>query len=217
MSLINAKSYTETPDDWRNVIKYSRIKPSPFTVIDCAKEVKFETWTEFLSGIYVKKCPITTRPIRVFKINQKEPSFVLHKANYFGSYLKAVFVGNLGTNKNNSRRIMNQNDVKEFYNGKLPIKPPKLKDLLHLKHIYDSLAPALEVDEGGEDAVEYADDPPIDEAQKDKALGKSDLRKAKKFTSKLFRTTFEDELGTRQESMLSSVLNAKFAREACSL
>ncbi|GFV49314.1 uncharacterized protein TNCV_685611 [Trichonephila clavipes] len=92
MSLINIKSYTETPDDCRDVIKNSRIKPSPFRVIDCAKEVKFETWTDFLSSIYVRKCPMQTRPIRVLKIDQKEPRFVIHKPNYFGSYLKQLLL-----------------------------------------------------------------------------------------------------------------------------
>ncbi|KAG8257888.1 hypothetical protein J6590_040798 [Homalodisca vitripennis] len=74
---------------------------------------------------------------------------------------------------------MHQNDLKELYNGKLPIKLPKFKDLLHLKQFltlansqafHDSLAPVLEVDEGEEDAVEYADDPPIDEAHLERHL-----------------------------------------------
>lgn len=168
MSLVNAKSYTETPDDWRDVIRNSRIKPSPFTVIDCGIEVNFETWTDFLSGIYVKKCPIPTRPIRIFKINQNESRYLLHKQNYFGSYLKAVFVGKQAASKKNEK------ELKELYNSKLPIKPAKMKDLLHLtqfltnpgsKSFYGSLAPAIEVDEGDKDDTEYLDDPPIDEAQ----------------------------------------------------
>ena len=174
MSLINIKSYTETPDDWRDVIKNSRIKPESFRVIDCVKEVKFETWTNFLSGVYVKKCPMQTRPIRVLKIDRKEPRFVNYKPNYYGSYFKAAFVVNKVKNKKKSRTPNQQNALEELYNGKLPIKPAKLKDLLHLtqfltnpdsKAFYDSLVPAPQLNDEEEDDIEYADDPPIDEPQ----------------------------------------------------
>lgn len=63
MSLVNAKAYTETPKDWRDVLRTSRIKPTPFTVINCATDVNFQTWTDFLTEKYVKKCPMPTRPI----------------------------------------------------------------------------------------------------------------------------------------------------------
>lgn len=92
MSIVNSKSYTETPDDWRDVLRNSRVKPSPFTVINCGTEVNFQTWTKYFSDKYVKKCPIPTRPIKVLKIDKNEPRFMLHKSNYFGSYLKAVLV-----------------------------------------------------------------------------------------------------------------------------
>jgi hypothetical protein len=166
MSLINAKSHTETPDDWRDVIRNSRIKPLPFIVIDCAKEVKFETWTEFLSGIYVKKCPFPTRPIRVLKIDQKEPRLILHKTNYFGNHLKSVLVGNQ-CKGNKSRR--SHSDLKKLYDGKLPIKAAKMKDLLHLKQFLTNpnaqmFYNALLIESGEEDE-EFADDPPIDEAE----------------------------------------------------
>lgn len=134
MTLVNAKSYTETPDNWRDVIRNSRIKPSPLTVINCATDVKFETWADFLSGLYVKKCPMPTRPIRILKVDQKEARFVLYKANYFGSYLKSVFVRNQGTENKKSRKSNKQSDPKvlrELYNGKLHIKHAKLKDRLH--------------------------------------------------------------------------------------
>ncbi|KAL3273905.1 hypothetical protein HHI36_015332 [Cryptolaemus montrouzieri] len=37
ISLINEKAYTETPDDWREVIRNSRLKPTPFQEEDSRK------------------------------------------------------------------------------------------------------------------------------------------------------------------------------------
>lgn len=87
MTLVILKSYTETPDDWRNVRRSrrlfdwrsSRIKPSPLTVITCSTEVNFQTWTVLLTEKYVNRCPIPKRPIQVLKIDQKDPSSLLYK------------------------------------------------------------------------------------------------------------------------------------------
>lgn len=54
MSLVNSKAYTETPEDWRDVLISSRIKPTSFTVINCASDVNFQTWTDLLTQKYVK-------------------------------------------------------------------------------------------------------------------------------------------------------------------
>ena len=68
MSLVNAKSYTETPDDWRD----SRIKPSPFKVVNCATEVNFKDRTEFLLKLYKRICPMPTRSITIMKIDKEQ-------------------------------------------------------------------------------------------------------------------------------------------------
>lgn len=82
VSLVNSNAYTETPEDWRDMLRSSGIKPTPFTVISCATDVNFQTWTDFLTVKYVEKCSIPTRPIRVLKIDQKESKFLFHKSNF---------------------------------------------------------------------------------------------------------------------------------------
>ena len=124
-----------------------------------------------------------TQPVRILKIDKKEPRFILHKANYFGSYLKAVFVKNQDkegeeskktrTKTNRPKKKSETKELKKLYNGKLPLKPAKLKDLLHLKQFltnpnsqafYEALIPDHELHEGDDNDIEYADDPPIDDA-----------------------------------------------------
>ncbi|KAG5885348.1 hypothetical protein JTB14_014366 [Gonioctena quinquepunctata] len=84
MSLINQKAYTEVPDDWREVIRDSRVKPTPFTVIDCGRELEFVNWTEHLSGYYKNKCPFPTRPIRLLQIKNEAP-YISFENTLFGT------------------------------------------------------------------------------------------------------------------------------------
>lgn len=169
MSLVNVKSYTERPDDWREILRNSRIKPSPFKVINCGEEVKFQTWTEFLSQRYVRKCPLPIRPIRVLKVDKNEPRFISHKENYFGSYFKAVIVPPQ-KQKSKQKKSLGSTALKNLYNGQVPIKAAKVKDLLHLtqfltspdaKSFYDALVADSQTKEDDSD-IEFADDPPID-------------------------------------------------------
>lgn len=115
-----------------------------------------------------------TRPIRILKIEQSQARFVLHKENYFGSYLKAAFVQNQSTDKKKSRKSKTQSEPKaleNLYNGKLPIKPAKLQDLLHLKQFltnaasqefYESLVPDPGMNQDDENDIKFIDDLPID-------------------------------------------------------
>lgn len=177
MSLVNAKSYAETPDDWRDVLRNSRLKPSPFTVINCDTDVKFQTWTDFLSGLYVRKCPMPTRPVRILKIDKEHTRLIFHKANYFGGYLNAVVKnrnedGEESKQTSRHKKKSEPKELKKLYEEKLPLKPAKLKDLLHLKQFltnpdaqafYEALIPD-QMHEGDGSDIEYVDDPPIDDA-----------------------------------------------------
>jgi len=109
MGKINSKSYTELPDDWRNIFLQSRQKPTPFNVIDCAIEVEFKTWTDYFSDLYPTKNPIPTRPIRVLLIEESKPRFINHKSTYHGPYLSAVITH--ATNKRNQKNKINKNST----------------------------------------------------------------------------------------------------------
>lgn len=170
MSLVNTKSYTETPEEWREILRNSRIKPSPFRVINCGDEVKFQNWTEFLSQSYVQKCPMPSRPIRVLKVDKNEPRFISHKMNYFGNYLKAVIVPLQKQKKGQRKKSLGSIALKNIYDGPVPIKAAKVEDLLHLtkfltspeaKSFYEALVSDSETKEDVSD-IEFADDPLID-------------------------------------------------------
>lgn len=170
MSLINQKSYTEVPDDWREVIASSRIKPRPFKVINCATDVSFQTGTEFLTNLYSKKCPMPTRPIRIIRIDKKEPMFISYKLNYFGQYIKAVVKP--PNNKKQKKRCETDcpQELNKLYNGPLMIKQSKLKDLLHLSQFLTKPQSQLfyknlisDPQTADDNDVEYLDDPPLDE------------------------------------------------------
>ncbi|KAL1513563.1 hypothetical protein ABEB36_002960 [Hypothenemus hampei] len=76
MNLVNCNTYTETPNDWREVLRSSRQKPSPFEIIDCEKEVIFQNWTEYLPSLYPKNASFQTRPIRVLEIRKDLSDFI---------------------------------------------------------------------------------------------------------------------------------------------
>lgn len=171
MSLVNCNSYTETPDDWREILLTSRIKPSPFTVVDCEKDVTFQSWTEYLEAHYSKKCNLKTRPIRVVEFRKQSRALIFHKDTYSGMYASTVIRQNHNKrgrkpSKNSTGKI---NILKPLYEGKLPIKNAKHKDLLHLKKFlmkaeahkfYENLKTTEDI-QNSED--EYIDNIPLDE------------------------------------------------------
>jgi len=55
VGLWKLKEKMETPKDFKNMIKNSRIKPSPFVVVSVSKQIVYN-WTQLLSTTYnVKK------------------------------------------------------------------------------------------------------------------------------------------------------------------
>jgi len=92
MSLVNQKAYTEVPNDWRDVIRNSRQKPTPFMVLDCEKEVEFLNWSDYFIDKYPKKNPIPTRPLRVLEVRKENPSLIFHKNAFHGLYHSDVFI-----------------------------------------------------------------------------------------------------------------------------
>lgn len=135
MGKINSKSYTELPDDWNNVSLKSHQKPTPFNVINYTIEVEFKPWTNYLSGQYSTKCPISTRPIRNLPIEKSNPQFMYHKSVFKGPYLSAVI-----TRLTYKRNRRNKNTTLHIlYNGPSPIKKAKFNDLLQIKHFLTNL------------------------------------------------------------------------------
>lgn len=65
MGLVKTKTVVELPSEWITVFETARINPCPFQVINVEQEM-IRDWTMFLKdcGMYVKKCPFKTRPIK---------------------------------------------------------------------------------------------------------------------------------------------------------
>lgn len=85
MGLINQKAPAELSDNWVEVVKKSRVKPSPFQVVECDSST-FRTWTSYLTPFYKKKNPFPTRPIRQIRIEKELPRWVSHRSHYNGAW-----------------------------------------------------------------------------------------------------------------------------------
>lgn len=68
MNLINQKTYTKVPDDWRKILRSSQLKPYLFQVIDHSGDVEFHDWTDVLTEFYPKVYQFLTSLIRVLNI-----------------------------------------------------------------------------------------------------------------------------------------------------
>lgn len=171
MSIVKQSSYTETPDDWREVLRNTRVKPCPFEVIDCGKDFSFQNWTEYLSSIYPEKCPFPTRQIRMLKISGQNKRLVYHKPSYFGTYLSSPLEKPPPNKRSKKKKPQNSSvavQLQNSYNMKLPIKAAKYRDLLHLtqflekpeaKMFYKNLNSDDLPGDGDDNCI---DDPPID-------------------------------------------------------
>jgi hypothetical protein len=176
MSLVNCNSYTETPDDWRQVLLTSRTKPSPFTVVDCEKDIIFQNWTDYLQVHYSKKCNLKTRPIRIIEFRKESRALIFHKDTYCGMYASTVITkkqNNRGrkTRQSSTRGNIEINALKPLYEGKLAINDAKYKDLLHLKQFlmkeesykfYENLKKNDDIQDSED---EYVDNIPLDEVE----------------------------------------------------
>lgn len=171
MSLINQKTYTETPEDWREEFRNCRVKPHPFEVIDCGDDFNFHNWTAYLSSLYPAKCPFPTRPIRMVKFEAEHPTKIFHKNTFSGNYqqssmvIKKILKTRKGAKKRNNANTMT---LEKLYTTRLPIKKAKWDDLQHLtaflerteaKEFYQKLT-FVNQPEGDED--DFVDDPVID-------------------------------------------------------
>lgn len=133
MGLIKTKTVTEIPQDWVGVFRSARVKPEPFTVIE-VDDGMIRDWSSFLEEFYIKKCPISTRPIRELKVEADHPRLVIHRELYNAAWISTVV-----RRKRSDRSLVPELEHNEFlypprvYNGLLPLSEEKFKDLQELK------------------------------------------------------------------------------------
>lgn len=159
MALVNQKTPAETPSQWNEAFETARSKPTPYKVIDMDLNM-FRKWTDFLSPLYVEKCPFPVRPIKEIQIGLKVSlNSIEYRNSYNGAwYSSAVVEGSCKKKKkkNKSREATEQDRGEKLTAYKhaanhlqtgefllpnvsseepLKISQAKFKDLQDLKHL----------------------------------------------------------------------------------
>lgn len=90
--LINQKARIDIPEEWIEVFKSARAKPTPFDIVPVTQEM-FKSWTEYFSNnLYKIKCPFQSRPIREIRILKQDPQFISFRSSWNGAWETAVAV-----------------------------------------------------------------------------------------------------------------------------
>lgn len=130
MGLINQKSRVEIPNEWNEVIRAARRKPSPFHVVEVQQDFIYN-WTSYFKNPFKKKCPFQTRPVTEIKFCQEHPRTVNIRTTYNGQWEsydvidKAFIKGGL--------EIFHKENPHLLYDNKIPVPRAKFEDLQVLK------------------------------------------------------------------------------------
>lgn len=89
VGLLNLKSPMETPKDFREVIKTSRAKPSPFKVIKVTQSLILN-WKVLLDKEFVQKCPFKIQPLKEIIASAIDCRLICHRTTYNGAFLSDV-------------------------------------------------------------------------------------------------------------------------------
>lgn len=116
MGNINLKTKIETPDDWYELIKASRTKPSPFSVEEVTQTMVMD-WTSFLRDLYyAKKCPFPVQKTKEVLCKTSHCRFLLHRSSYNGVWNQAIV---RGKGRKETRLLPNEFELpKTLYQGK---------------------------------------------------------------------------------------------------
>lgn len=128
MTLIPKKRAAELPQDWYQAIREARVKPCPFTVIEC-DQTMIKDWVNFFdnSGYYKKTLTVPTRPIKEIRIEEAHPRTLSFRQNYNGMWESSII-----TAKKSTTTRMPEGEFlypMEAYDGPHPIPTPKWNDL----------------------------------------------------------------------------------------
>ncbi|CAF4833055.1 unnamed protein product [Pieris macdunnoughi] len=122
MALINQKAPCETTDDWRKVVSESRLKPTPFRVIDVDRPL-VRSWTKFLAPKYKKTCPFLSRPIREIRVEITHPRLIFYRDSYIGHWTSSAML--------DAKRRVNTSSGEDFPNsGEFTLPDQAYKDIL---------------------------------------------------------------------------------------
>lgn len=95
MGLVNQKVVAELPQDWMAELATCRLKPSPFIVHE-VDQAMLRDWSAYFNGIYKKKSPFPTRPIRELRITEAHPLLIEHRSTYNGHWTSSDIQNQIG-------------------------------------------------------------------------------------------------------------------------
>lgn len=89
--LINQKTRIDLPEEWAEVFKSARAKPTPFDVVEVTQDM-FKSWTAYFPQLYKAKCLFKSRSIREMKSLKEDPQLLYFRATWHGAWETAVVV-----------------------------------------------------------------------------------------------------------------------------
>ncbi|XP_050302515.1 uncharacterized protein LOC126740503 [Anthonomus grandis grandis] len=128
VGLWNIKAPMEIPKDFEEMVKLSRSKPSPFTVISVTKRIVLD-WKIMLLSQYAAKCPFKTQPIKVIQAFSSHSRLLQYRTTYFGEMLTSIIRAPRHS-QSLPKRLFEL--TSPAYNGLLPISRAKFNDLQSL-------------------------------------------------------------------------------------
>ncbi|CAH1114647.1 unnamed protein product [Psylliodes chrysocephalus] len=96
------KVVLDVPEEWNDLIRQARCKPSPFKVINAGKETQWFLMDESLKFFFLKntKPKISLKPAQMYRVSQQYPAQVLVRQSYHGPWTFYTIAG-----KRNSQEI----------------------------------------------------------------------------------------------------------------
>ncbi|KAK9700875.1 hypothetical protein QE152_g30929 [Popillia japonica] len=77
----------ELPDEWYDLLRSSRNKPSPFTVVEVDQGM-VKGWSEFFKDKFLRKCPFPTQTIREISCSKEHIRLLSFRSSYNGPWLE---------------------------------------------------------------------------------------------------------------------------------
>jgi len=124
MALVNTKMPAETPDEWWEVFRASRQKPSPF-VVHVLQQSDFSSFSKYFEKRYKKSCPFPVRPVRELWFDGNYPKGIRKRTSWHGLWEQVMLL--------NKRNYVLPTTIPTLYSARLPISREKYKDLQVLK------------------------------------------------------------------------------------
>lgn len=85
MGLVDLKTHMEVPNDWFELLKMSRIRPSPFQVVEVEQDI-VKKWDVFLNDKYAKKCPFPIQKVKQIESTREHPRLISFLTSFYGAW-----------------------------------------------------------------------------------------------------------------------------------